>query len=294
MKEFIHFVFKTKHAGVLHKLLLVSGITISLLLFFSIDGMGIDTYSLTENGTLSIENSDNNSAQQSSIKGKITDSEGVPLPGVTVIIKGTTTGTVSSIDGDYELSASPQDVLVFSFIGMKTVEELVGEKTEINVTLESDIFGIEEVVTIGYGTQKREDLTGSIVSGDMEAVLEQPNLSLMEGLLGSVPGLNIEQTDEAGEDPDISIRGQSTLSGETDPLIVVDGVIYRGSLIDINPNDIKSVDILRDASSKAIYGSQASNGVIQIVTTGGKGEPSIKYTGRFSLQRPHHEIRAEM
>ena len=295
MKEFIRYAIKAKNAGELHKLKLASGITIFLLLFFTIEGMGIDTYSQATNGTLNIENSDNNSAQQNNaVKGKVTDLGGIPLPGVTVLIKGTTTGSVSDIDGNYEVSANSDDILVFSFIGMRTVEVPVGSQAEINVTLETDIIGIDEVVAIGYGTQRREDLTGSIVSGDMDAVLEQPNLSLMEGLLGSVPGLNIEQTDEAGEDPDISIRGQSTLSGETDPLIVVDGVIYRGSLIDINPNDIKSVDILRDASSKAIYGSQASNGVIQIVTTGGKGEPSIKYSGRFSLQRPHHEVRAEM
>jgi len=231
---------------------------------------------------------------QNNIKGKVSDSNGVPLPGVTIVIKGTTTGTVSNIDGNYNLAASANDVLLFSFIGMKSVEIPIENQTEINVTLESDVFGIEEVVAIGYGTVKREDLTGSIVSGDIEAVQEQANISLMEGLLGSVAGLDIEQVDEAGEDPDITIRGQSTLSGETDPLIVVDGVIYRGSILDINPNDIKSVDILKDASSKAIYGSQASNGVIQIVTTGGKGQPSIKYTGRFSLQRPHNEVRAEM
>jgi len=231
---------------------------------------------------------------QTRITGKVSDPNDVPLPGVTVIIKGTLKGTVSNSDGSYEIEASDDDILVFSFIGMKSEEVLVGNQTEINVTLETDVIGIEEVVTIGYGTQKREDLTGSIVSGDIEAVQELPNLSLMEGLQGAVPGLNIGQVNEAGEEPDISIRGQSTLSGEQDPLIVVDGVIYRGSLLDINPNDIKSVDILKDASSKAIYGSQASNGVIQIVTTTGKGQPSIKYSGRFSLQRPHHEVRAEM
>ena len=169
---------------------------------------------------------------QTTIKGKVSDLNGIPLPGVTVIIKGTTTGTVTSVDGDFQLSASANNVLVFSFIGMKSVEVPVGNQTVIDVAMESDVFGIEEVVAIGYGSVKREDLTGSIVSGDIEALQEQSNLSVMEGLLGSVPGLNIAQVDEAGEDPDISIRGQSTLSGETDPLIVVDGVIYRGSLLD--------------------------------------------------------------
>jgi len=231
---------------------------------------------------------------QTNVTGKVTEQEGAALPGVTVLIKGTTTGTITDSNGEYTVAATSNDVLVFSFIGMISQEIPVGNQSVINVSLEPDVIGIGEVVAIGYGTQRREDLTGSIVSGDIEAVQEQANLSLMQGLLGSVPGLNIEQVDEAGEEPDITVRGQSTLSGETDPLIVVDGVIYRGQLIDLNPNDIKSVDILRDASSKAIYGSQASNGVIQITTTTCEGQTKIQYSGRFSLQRPHNEIRAEM
>jgi len=232
--------------------------------------------------------------QSGNISGKVTETNGNSLPGVTIVVKGTTTGTVSDIDGNYNLTANSDDVLLFSFIGMKSTEVTVGNQTVINVTMEPDVFGIEEVVAIGYGTQKREDLTGSIVSGDIDAVQEQSNTSIMEGLQGSIPGLNIEQVNRAGENPDVTIRGQSTLSGETAPLIVVDGVIFRGALIDINPSDVKSIDILRDASARAIYGSQASNGVVQIVTITGKGQPSIKYSGRFSFQKPHHEIRAEM
>jgi len=233
--------------------------------------------------------------QQRMVSGKVTDSREQPLPGVTIVVKGTTQGTVTDSNGEYTLTDLPDDAtLVFSFVGMRTREIEVGNQTTVNVKMEEDVIGIEEVVAIGYGTRRREDLTGSIVSGDMDAVMEQPNLSLMEGLQGSVPGLNIEQVNRAGENPDITIRGQSTLSGEQDPLIVLDGVIFRGELIDINPNDVKSVDVLRDASARAIYGSQASNGVIQIITTTGKGKPRIKYSGRYSLQQPHHEIRAEM
>ena len=235
-------------------------------------------------------------SQQNGVSGKVIDESGRPLPGVTVVVKGTTQGTVTNADGTYSFSSLPEDAtLVFSFVGMKKQEVVVGNQSTINVTLAVSAIGIDEVVAIGYGTQKREDLTGSIASGDMEAITEQPNVSIMEGLQGTVPGLTIDQVNQAGQNPVISIRGQATLSGEQAPLIVLDGVIFRGELIDINPNDIKSVDILKDASATAIYGSQASNGVILLTTAKGKsaGEPSIRYTGRYSFQQPHYELRAE-
>jgi TonB-dependent starch-binding outer membrane protein SusC len=230
------------------------------------------------------------------VTGTVTGENGQPLPGVTVVVKGTTEGTVTDADGKFSLNV-PEDVkiLTFSFVGFKTQEVQLGDRTVINIQMEEDIIGIEEVVAIGYGTRKKEDLTGSIVSADMDAVIEQPNVSLMEVLQGAVPGLNVGQVDQAGENPVISIRGQVTLSGEQAPLIVLDGVIFRGELIDINPNDIKSVDVLKDASAAAIYGSQASNGVIILRTISGKGagKPSIRYTGRYSFQQPHFELRAE-
>ena len=366
MKKFIHFALWVKNAGLLRKILLMMRLTIFILLVFTLQTLGIDSYSQSTKLTLLMTNSslkevlgtiednsefyflysskmidveqtvnadfkaknifeildklfegkniqylvknrqillspadknvkysDNFTPQENKITGEVSNIKGVPLPGVTVVVKGTTKGTVSNADGSYEIAAEPDDILVFSFIGMKSKEVPVNNQSEVNVTLEDDIIGIEEVVAIGYGTQKKEDLTGSIASADMDAVQEQPNVSFMEGLQGTIPGLNIEQVSQAGEDPDITIRGQSTLSGEQAPLIVLDGVIFRGNLMDINPSDIRSIDVLKDASARAIYGSQASNGVIQIVTTTGKGEPSIKYSSRFSLQQPHHELRAE-
>lgn len=234
--------------------------------------------------------------QENTVTGRVTDAEtGEGLPGVSIVILGTTTGVTTDINGDYEIVIPDEDpVLQFSYVGYQTEQIAVEEQNTINVSLIEDIAALDEVVVIGYGTARRRDLTGSIVTGDIDAIMDQPNVSLVEGLQGSVPGLNIAQINRAGQNPNISVRGQATLSGELDPLIVLDGVIFRGELIDINPSDVKSVDILKDASATAIYGSQASNGVILIATTSGDGEPSVKYSGRFSFQRPHNELRPEV
>lgn len=142
---------------------------------------------------------------------------------------------------------------------------------------------------------RKSDLTGSVVRADIDAFRESPNLSVMESLHGSVPGLTVGQVNRAGQEPNIQIRGQSSLSGELAPLIVVDGVIFRGNIIDINPNDIESIDILKDASSAAIYGSQASNGVVLITTTksgGIEGKPKFNYSGSYAFQGPTNELKA--
>ena len=231
------------------------------------------------------------SQQTKSISGRVTDQDKIPLPGVTVLVKGTTRGTVTNSDGNYSLTnVSPDDVLIFSFIGMKTQEVAVGTQNSISIEMEVDAIGIEEVVAIGYGSMRKRDLTGSVQRANIESFREQPNISLMQSLQGAVPGLNVGQVNSVGQEPVISIRGLTTLSGETKPLIVVDGVIFRGNIIDLNPNDIKSVDILKDASSAAVYGSQAANGVIIITTskTGGKdGKPLIRFSSQYSFQTPH-------
>jgi TonB-linked SusC/RagA family outer membrane protein len=229
--------------------------------------------------------------QQRKIAGKVTDINNQPLPGVTIIIKGTTQGTVSNTDGEYSLANVPDNAtLIFSFVGMQTQETVVGDRTNIDVVMMEDVIGIEEVVAIGYGTMRKSDLTGSVLRANVESFKEQPNLSVLQSLHGSVPGLNVGQITQAGEEPDFTIRGRTTLSGTQDPLIVVDGVIFRGNIIDLNPNDIESIDILKDASSAAVYGSQATNGVIIITTsrTGGKdGKPVINLSSQYSFQRPH-------
>ncbi len=234
--------------------------------------------------------------QVKSVSGKVSDSSGQPLPGVTVIIKGTTQGTVTNPDGNYLLSSIPGDaILQFSFVGMKTQELEIGDQTSIDVVLETDAIGLEEVVAIGYGVMKKSDLTGSVTKVNVEELAELPNVSIIQAMQGTVAGLNVGAVDEAGENPTISIRGQNTLSnsaGANAPLIVVDGIIYRGNIIDLNTSDIESIDILKDASSTAIYGSQAANGVMIITTKRGReeGKPVINYSGSYTFQVPRKNL----
>jgi TonB-linked SusC/RagA family outer membrane protein len=231
--------------------------------------------------------------QNEGVKGTVSNSQGIPIPGVTVIIKGTSTGSVTNANGEFEVPAKSDDVLVFSFIGMKSIELPVSSQKEIDVILEADMIGIEEVVAIGYGTMKKSDLTGSVVRADLDIFREQPNVSVVQSLQGSVAGLNVGQVDVAGEEPNISVRGRTSIAGEQNPLIVMDGVVFRGNLIDINPNDIASIDILKDASSAAIYGSQSSNGVMLITTKSGQGKdgkPLISFSGYYSFQSPAREL----
>ncbi|MGC9341128.1 MAG: SusC/RagA family TonB-linked outer membrane protein, partial [Bacteroidales bacterium] len=240
---------------------------------------------------------ENVAAQQPSVSGKVTDSNNQPLPGVTVIVAGTTTGTVTDADGNFSLAIPPTaETLQFSFVGMRTQEVPIEGRTAFTVVMEEDVIGLEEVVAVGYGTMRKSDLTGAVVRAGQEIINERPNVSVMQSLRGALPGLNIGQTNEAGAEPNISIRGQTSISGESAPLIVVDNIIFRGNLIDINPNDIETIDILKDASSAAIYGSQATNGVIIITTTkkGGKiGKPVINFSSSYSFDSPAKELNLE-
>lgn len=234
--------------------------------------------------------------QQKPVTGNVTDaSTGESMPGVNIQVKGTTIGVMTDINGNYSLNVpEPDAVLVFSFIGYRTRELPVEGKSVINLSLEGEMTGLDEVIVIGYGTMRKSDLTGSVVRADIESFRESPNISVMQSLQGSVAGLNVGQINRSGEEPDILIRGMSSISGETSPLIVVDNVIFRGNLIDLNPNDIESIDILKDASSAAIYGSQATNGVILITTTksgGLEGKPTIKFSNYYSFQRPVKELK---
>ncbi len=236
-------------------------------------------------------------AQQRVVSGKVTDSGGQTLPGVTVVIKGTTQGTVTNADGHYSLPNIPEDAtLVFSFVGMRTQEIEVGNQAAINVTMVVDAIGIEEVVAVGYGTARKTDLTGSAVQVDIQQMEAFPNTSFLQALQGAVSGLNVGIVNSAGGDPAFSIRGQNTFSNsvaDNAPLIVLDGIIYRGNIVDLNTSDIESVNVLKDASSSAIYGSQASNGVIIITTKKGldMGKPIINYSGSYTVQIPSNKIR---
>jgi TonB-linked SusC/RagA family outer membrane protein len=224
--------------------------------------------------------------QQKSVTGKATDSTGAPLPGVTVVQKGSTNGTITDADGKYIISKIPdKSTLVFSFVGMKSQEILVNGRTTINVTLTEETVGIEEVVAVGYGTQKKSDLTGSVVSVKMDKMEMSANVNVTQALQGYVPGVNVGASAKAGETGSLSIRGRTSLSASDNPLIVLDGIIYNGGLSDIDVNDVETIDILKDASAAAVYGSRSANGVVIITTKKGKTEkPTFNFNAYYGFQ----------
>lgn len=230
---------------------------------------------------------DSATQQTKTISGKVTDSFDVLLPGVTIVIKGTTNGTITDIDGNYSLSQVPGNAtLIFSFVGMKTQELEVGNQTNINVVLEFEAIGIEDIIVIGYGTTKRKNFTGSSTTIDVEN--SAAGLSLTTNVLsllnGIASGVTFTQSGEVGTEPKIMVRGQKSISGGSDPLYVVDGMIFSGSLNDIDPNNIESMTVLKDATTLAAYGSKAANGVIMITTKKGKkGKPVINFNSSISL-----------
>lgn len=225
--------------------------------------------------------------QQKSIRGKVTSLDGYPLPGVTILIKGTTTGTVTQPDGTFSIeNIESGNTLVFSFIGMKTKEIEVGNQTNINVSLEEEAIGLEEVVAIGYGTVKKRELTGSVSSVKSEDFNEVASSDAMQLIQGKVAGLSITRTN--GGDPtkgfEIRLRGSSSISASQEPLVVVDG-IPGGNLNSIAPEDIESMDILKDGSAAAIYGTRGTNGVILVTTKRGKqGNMQVEFSSKFTTQ----------
>jgi TonB-dependent starch-binding outer membrane protein SusC len=224
-------------------------------------------------------------AQQRTVAGTVTGADGSPLAGVTVMVKGTTVGTTTGIDGKYSLSVPANaQTLVFSFMGMQTQEIPVGAGNAYNVTLKESVVGLEEVVVIGYGTAKKSDLTGSVARVAPESYKTQNVKQISEMLTGTVAGFNADQGTGAAGGTTLEIRGPTSLSAGTNPLIVLDGVIFNGSLADINPNDIASIDILKDASSSAVFGSKAASGVILVTTSKGSvGKPVINFAAKVGL-----------
>jgi len=217
--------------------------------------------------------------QQRTISGKVTDQNGEPLPGATVIIKGTTQGTVANAEGEYTLTNIPENTtLVFSFVGMKTQEINVGNRTIINVTMETEAIGLEEVIAVGYATQKRVNVVGSITSVGGEKIEAIPAADITNTLAGRLAGaVIIQPSGEPGQTAArILVRGRTTLGDNTGPMVVIDGVPGR-SLSDIDPVDIESISVLKDASA-AIYGATAANGVILVTTKRGQtGKPRLSY-----------------
>lgn len=216
------------------------------------------------------------------ISGTITDAKGQPIPGVTVMVMGTTIGTATDLDGRYQLEVPEGATLVFSFIGYVTQNVSVGQQSVINVSLAEDTASLDEVVVIGYGTAKKSDLTGSVARINLEDKATQANVNLFQALVGASPGINLEGRGGAASEPSLSIRGQTSLSASDGPLIVLDGVIYNGSISSININDVETIDILKDASAAAVYGSRSANGVLLITTKKGKTEKPVISFGMYT------------
>ncbi len=210
--------------------------------------------------------------QQVVVTGKVIDSEGDPLPGVNIVEKGTTNGVITDLDGNYSITvASSSSVLVFSYIGYNTEEVEVGSQTVLSMILIESLEELGEVVVVGYGTQRKEAVTGSVESIRGDVIREVPSSDVTQALQGRIAGVEMSQTSsKPGSSMQIRIRGTRSLTASNDPLIVLDGIPFAGSMSDIDPNDIKSVDILKDASATAIYGSRGANGVILISTNKGQ------------------------
>jgi len=230
--------------------------------------------------------------QEKKVTGTVTATSGEPLPGVSVIIQGTTTGTITDIDGNYIINATPASVLMVNYIGYDNRQETVGERTIINFVLTESNIQLNEVVAIGYGKAKRSDLTSAIVSVQGDEVKSMSIGNPVEALQGKAPGVQVISGSGApGNAPKVLIRGFTSINLKTDPLYVVDGVPMGTSLNFLSANEIESIDVLKDASAAAIYGSRASNGVILITTkkgSSGKTNFSVDYSyGIQSFQKPY-------
>lgn len=226
-------------------------------------------------------------AQTTTISGTVSDVSG-PLPGVAVVVKGTVNGTVADFDGNYSISNVPTDgTLVFSYLGYLSQEIPVNGRSEIDIIMEQGAEALEEVVVVGYGTQRKEAVTGSVASLDGYTMREVPSANISQALQGRLPGVQLTQTStKPGASMQIRIRGTRSLNASNDPLVVLDGIPFSGSIGDINPNDIKSIDILKDASATAIYGSRGANGVILVTTSRGQRlqEAKFAYNGYSGLK----------
>lgn len=227
-------------------------------------------------------------AQNITVKGRVTNETNQPVVGASVVVKGTTSGTTTDADGQYQISVPANGTLVISSVGYPAQEIAVANQTLHNLSLTASSTGLEQVVVVGYGTQRREAVTGSVASINGERLREVPSPNISQALQGRLAGVDISQTStRPGATMQIRIRGVRSLSADNNPLIVLDGIPFIGSLADINPNDIKSLDVLKDASATAIYGSRGANGVILITTDKGtrNGKARINYSGYYGVQK---------
>jgi TonB-dependent SusC/RagA subfamily outer membrane receptor len=209
--------------------------------------------------------------QQRTVKGKVIDETGEPMIGVTVKVEGAVGGAITDLDGNFTVAAPSGANLVFSYTGYKS-QTVRADRQQLNVSMEPDVSGLDEVVVIGFGTVTKRDLTGSVAQVKSDVILQTPTSDVAASLQGRITGLDIS----GGQ---MRIRGNRSISGSNDPLVIIDGV-QGGSMSDLNPDDIETIDVLKDASSTAIYGSQGANGVIIITTKkAAAGKLSVSYNG---------------
>lgn len=239
-------------------------------------------------------------AQEQAVKGKVTDETGQTVPGASVTVKGTQQGTLTNIDGTYTLNASPSAILVFSFVGYLKEEIAINNRSTIDITLKIDQKALEEVVVVGYGTQRKVETTGSIASVKAADLVQTPVANIAQGLQARVAGVQISQNSGSpGGNISVRIRGTNSINGSSEPLYVVDGIqISNGGgitdvspLSTINPNDIESVEVLKDASASAIYGARAANGVVLITTKRGKsGVTRVTFDSYYGSQETRKKL----
>jgi TonB-dependent SusC/RagA subfamily outer membrane receptor len=287
-----YLLFNQKFIIMMEKLLRRSWGAIVLAVLFATAVSAQDFASAKSNSPNS-KQTNSESFQSRQVTGKVLSGDNdEALPGVNVIVKGTTTGGITDIEGAYSVNV-PDDgaVLIFSSVGYETVEIAVGAQSVIDIVLVPDVTSLDEIVVIGYGTQQKKDLTGSIVNVQAEEVEKYKPTSVSEILRTTAPGLAVGYSTSAKNVPDFEVRGDASIKADDDdersanrPLIVVDGVIFVGDLAEINPNDVESVDVLKDASAAAIYGSRATNGVVIFTTKKGVvGRPKISVSSRVGL-----------
>jgi len=248
-----------------------------------------------------------NAAGQRSITGTVTHaSDNQPIPGISVLEKGTQNGTITDAYGNYAIQVRPDATqLVFSFIGMKTVEEEIGNRNRIDVVMQDDAIGLEEVVAIGYGTIRKSDLTGSVGSVKMEEIRKNPVSSLDQSLQGRVAGVQVVQVSaQPGGSTLFRVRGGNSIYAGNEPLYVIDGMQVNSSenlsflsapalntLSSLNPNDIESIEVLKDASATSIYGAKGANGVVLITTKRGKsGSDKVSFEAYYGMQKISNRI----
>ncbi len=225
---------------------------------------------------------------QSTVTGVVTDESGTPLPGASVLVKGTTTGTTTDFDGNYTINADSNSTLVFRYIGYSNQEVPVNGRSSINISMVVDASQLEEVIVVGYGTQKKGEVTGSIETVDAEQLSIVQVASTIDAIKGQIAGVDVQSTGgRPGQTPTVRIRGRRSISASNDPLYVVDGIpLIDGpnSMADINPDDIASMQVLKDAAATAVYGSRGANGVILVSTNRGRvGKTKVTYSSRYGV-----------